>query len=148
MAGNAAAHRVKPRMDIEGTARATLRRALEAAGGRARGDAFVEEWRRRTTRRRDRFDGGEEIALSRGAALRVWDAGEFRFASADGAPAAALGACLRLLSPARPETPPAEVPGSSRRQAEPAATVVMPPAGPPGAGGAMLAALESELGGL
>ena len=134
-------------MDIEGAARATLRRALEAAGGRARGDAFVEEWRRRTSRRREGMDGGEEIALARGAALRIWDGGEFRFASADGAPLGALSACQRLLAPARPGPHPPEPPRAEarpRREAS-AGTMVMPPAGAPGAGGAMLAALETEL---
>jgi TldD protein len=95
------------RQETDGSTSAILGAALRWAGPGARGDLFLEEVERITLTRRD---GREQPAHRRngsGAALRVWNDREIRFAAADGRLDEAPGACLDQLGvPAPDDAPP------------------------------------------
>jgi predicted Zn-dependent protease len=78
-------------------ARAGLAAAREWAGAGSLGDAFLDEVVAVTWRRQGGGPAPPAAWRDRGAALRVWTAGEIRLASADGPPGPAMVACLRQL---------------------------------------------------
>jgi TldD protein len=85
------------RQEMEEPTKTVLGAALRWAGAGSRGDLFMEEVERVTLSRRD---GREQPALWRrgsGAALRIWNDSEIRFAAADGEPDEAPAACLAQL---------------------------------------------------
>jgi TldD protein len=91
------------RQEMEESATAVLGAALRWGGPGSRGDLFMEEVERATMARRD---GREQPALCRrgsGAALRVWNDDEIRFAAADGSLREAPAACLDQLGIPSPD---------------------------------------------
>lgn len=85
-------------------ARRALGRALAGLGAQARGDVFIEEIQRVTVARSEGEQAPAVWRHGRGAALRCWAGGDTTFSCADGAPAAALAACLAGLGPANSAT--------------------------------------------
>jgi predicted Zn-dependent protease len=119
--------------DETAAARAALGRALLAAGGGTRGDAFLERTRRVTLARGGREPSPSMLRTAQGAALRTWNGREQRFASADGDVHAALGVCLRQIG------------GSAQETIEPAGTAVIDPARSFEAERDLLRAIERDL---
>lgn len=83
--------------DHRALARAALAAARRWAGPGARGDAYLEEIRAVTWRRRNGGAQPPRMHDDRGAAVRVWTRDDLRLASADGPPGPAMVACLRQL---------------------------------------------------
>jgi predicted Zn-dependent protease len=97
--------------EIDRLAGAALTGALTWCGPGARGDVFVEETERITVQHRHGRGAPALARVGRGAALRVWNDGEVRFAAADGAAGEALIRCLRQIGapavgPAWPQSKP------------------------------------------
>jgi TldD protein len=102
------------RQEIDESTTAVLGAALRWAGPGSRGDLFMEEVERVTLTRRD---GREQPALWRtgsGAALRVWNDREIRFAAADGNLDEAPAACLAQLGVPAPDGAAPERAGPAR----------------------------------